>query len=349
MTTTSRYRLRNAAALAAAAPLAWAAYSALAIDHDMPIAEALPGRRRVHDAPTAGPLAYYEEDGPAPAGSAPPLLLLHSINAAASSYEMRPLWDYYRQRRRVYALELPGFGFSARAARRYDPDLYVAAIIEFLEGVVNAAQGTDVVALSLTAEFVALAAMRRPELFRRLVLISPTGFDEPAHALEGARRTGWSERIAPVVQARPLAQPLFDLLVSRPSLRYFLARQTEGPVDPGLEEHAWRTAHQPGARHAPLAFLSGALFTPDIRRVAYERLALPVLVLHDRSVNTSYEALPAMVARHDNWRAERIGPARDLVHFDRPASTTRAMDEFFAEEMLPVTLGAEEITEDEVW
>lgn len=350
MTTDSHHRgaLRDVALLAAAVPFAWAAYSRLAIDHDAPLPEALPGRRRVHDAPTAGRLAYYEDDGPVPGGSAPPLLLLHSINAAASSYEMRPLWDHYRGRRRVLALDLPGYGFSERSGRRYEPDLYAAAIVEFLEGVVGAAQGADVVALSLSCEFAALAALRRPELFHRLVMISPTGFNDPPNALQRARATGRSERIAGVLRSPPLAQPLFDLLVSRPSIGYFLRMQTEGPTDPGLEEYAWRTAHQPGARHAPLTFLSGGLFTPDIRR-AYERLALPVLVLFDRSVNTAYEALPDTVARHDNWRAVRIGPARDLVHFDRPETTTRAMDEFFAEEMLPVVLGEEEVKEAEVW
>jgi pimeloyl-ACP methyl ester carboxylesterase len=330
------------AGLAGLAPIAWGTYSALAAEHEAPLPEALPGRRRVFDAPTAGRLAYYEDPGPGPGTSAPPLVLLHSVNAAASSYEMRPLFERYRGRRRVYALDLPGFGFSERSRRRYTPDLYTAAIVEFLEGVVNPAQGADLVALSLSAEFTALAALRRPELVRRLVLITPTGFEANARGIRRARELGRSGRIRRALTLPGLAQPLFDLIVSRPSIRYFLARQFErGVPDTELLRYAWATAHQPGARHAPLAFLSGELFTPEIRWLAYERLCLPVLVLYDQSVNTSFEMLPAHLLAHDTWQAARIGPARDLLHWERPAETVAEMDQFFREEMLPVEVGGE--------
>ena len=336
------------AGLAALAPIAWGTYSAISVEHDAPLPEALPGRRRVFDAPTAGRLAYYEDPGPGPGTSAPPLVLLHSVNAAASSYEMRPLFERYRGRRPVYALDLPGFGFSERSRRRYTPDLYVAAIVEFLEEVVNPAQGADLVGLSLSAEFAALVALRHPELVRRLVLISPTGFEAIIKGIRRARAFGRSGRIRRAVTLPGVAQPLFDLVVSRPSIRYFLARQFEQSV-PGtdLVHYAWATAHQPGARHAALAFLSGELFTPEIRWLAYERLRLPVLVLYDRSTNTSFETLPGLLRDHDNWRAVRLGPAGDLLHWERPAETVAEMDEFFREEMLPVEVGEAELAR--VW
>ena len=50
----------------------------------------------------AGRLAYYV------GGDGPPLLLIHSINAAASAYEVKPIYDRMRTLRRVYAVELPG-------------------------------------------------------------------------------------------------------------------------------------------------------------------------------------------------------------------------------------------------
>ena len=95
-------------------------------------------------------------------------------------------------------------------------------------------------------------------------------------------------------------------------------------------------------RHAspsPPSFrLSGELFTPEIRWLAYERLRVPVLVLYDRSVNTSFEMLPALLRSRDNWQAARIG---DLLHWGRPAETVAEMDEFFREEMVPAEVGGE--------
>ncbi|MFD0938295.1 alpha/beta fold hydrolase, partial [Methylobacterium trifolii] len=102
----------------------WMAYSRLGIDRRMFLPPALPGRRETLDTVEAGGVSFYgsaEVDGP-------PLLLVHSINAAANAYEVRPLYTHYRTRRPVYALDLPGFGFSERARRLYTPRTMVEAI-----------------------------------------------------------------------------------------------------------------------------------------------------------------------------------------------------------------------------
>ena len=43
-----------------------------------------------------------------------PLVLLHSINAAPSAMEMRPLFEHYRDKRDDWVPDLPGFGISDR-------------------------------------------------------------------------------------------------------------------------------------------------------------------------------------------------------------------------------------------
>ena len=61
-----------------------------------------------------------------PAAGAP-LLLVHSVNAAASAAEVRPVFEHYRAPRTVFALDLPGFGFSERSDRVYSPRLMTDA------------------------------------------------------------------------------------------------------------------------------------------------------------------------------------------------------------------------------
>ena len=92
-----------------------------------------------------------------------------------------------------------------------------------------------------------------------------------------------------------------------------------GPVDPGLVGYAVATTRQPGARHAPLAFLSGRLFTPQVRTEVYERLDLPVLVLHDRDPFVSFPALPVTLQGENAVRAS--GLAYTVV---RPGGLTDA-------------------------
>lgn len=79
----------------------------------------------------AGGLSFYVA-GTAEGASAhayrTPLLLLHSINASASAYEARPLYEHYRQRRPVYTPDLSGFGVSERNDRPYLPRLMTDAV-----------------------------------------------------------------------------------------------------------------------------------------------------------------------------------------------------------------------------
>jgi pimeloyl-ACP methyl ester carboxylesterase len=167
-------------------------------------------------------------------------------------------------KRPVYAVDLPGFGFSERSDRRYTPELYTTAILALLDEIEQVEGGVDVVALSLSGEFVARAAQRRPELFHALILIAPSGFSaaRQINRTEQVTRSQTSERTRRFVTFPLWSQALFDLLVTKPSIIYYLKRSFVGPIDDGLLAYDYATTHQPGARFAPLSFISGALFTP---------------------------------------------------------------------------------------
>ena len=95
-----------------------------------------------------------------------PLLLLHSINAAPSAMEMKPLFEHFAPQRPVFAPDLPGFGLSQRGDLPYSPDFYAQAIAD----VVKQLKGPppDVVALSLTCEFAARAVSQLGAQIRSL-------------------------------------------------------------------------------------------------------------------------------------------------------------------------------------
>jgi pimeloyl-ACP methyl ester carboxylesterase len=246
------------------------------VDHQLDLPEALNGLRRTLSS-DAGTLSYYV------AGAGEPLLLIHSVNAAASAYEVRPLFEHYKASRRVYALELPGFGFSERGDRAYTPRLYTDAILAMLDEIRRdrGADEVDAVALSLSDEFLARAAQERPGRFRSLALITPTGFahGEQLYGAPGQTRgSRWGYRLL----ATPLwRQTLFDLLTTKPSIQYFLGKTfgSQRVVDQGLAEYCYLSAHQPGAPFAPYHFLSGLLWSADIDRV-YESLELPVYLAY---------------------------------------------------------------------
>ena len=308
-------------------PLAAAAagigYSALFVPHALPLPPAIEAERRETDTP-AGRLSYYA------AGQGAPLLLVHSVNAAASAYEVRPIFAHFQHSRRVYALDLPGFGFSERSARAYTPRLFTDALLAALD-VIAAERGdepVDALAISLGGEFLARAATERPARFRSLALVSPTAFDE-GEDFYGA--PGSVRGLPPLrhVYGFPLwGRAFFDALNSRASQRYFLAKTfgSDTAIDRGLLEYDYLTAHQPGARHAPFAFISGGLFSADIDRV-YEALELPVWLAHGVRGDFGLVRDTRTIAGKGNWSIQRFETGM-LPHFEQPEAFLSAYEAF---------------------
>ena len=235
---------------------------------------------------------------------APPLLLVHSVNAAAGVHEVAPLLAHYASSRRVYALELPGFGESARPDIPYTPALMTSAIETTASAIASrhADQPLDALALSLSCEFLARAAGTTPGRYRSLALVSPTGFAGSSAASGPPGSTRALPGLYGLLAHRPWSRGLFNLLTSRRSVRYFLGRTFGGTaVDEALVDAAWRAARHPGAHHAPLCFLSGFMFSRDTSRL-YEALAMPVWMTHGvRGDFTDYR-LKTRLALGPNWR-----------------------------------------------
>jgi pimeloyl-ACP methyl ester carboxylesterase len=261
------------------------------------------------------------------AGAGRPLLLVHSINAAASAAEVRPLFDHYRATRRVFAIDLPGYGFSDRSERDYTPRLMTDAL-HAVAAQIRARCGpgpVDALAVSLSCEFLARAAAEQPAAWGRLALVSPTGFNgtKPRRGPAGSTRAiPW---LRAVLQAPLWSEALFRGLTRPGVVRYFLQRTWGGKaVDETMWAYAVASAAQPGARHAPLCFLSAGLFSADIHTV-YEALAQPVWASHGvRGDFTDYRGMTIVQGR-PNWRVS-VFPTGALPYFEVPAAFNADFD-----------------------
>jgi pimeloyl-ACP methyl ester carboxylesterase len=278
----------------------------------------------------AGRLTYYSAGSQAES-KWPPLLLIHSINAAGSAYEVRPLYEHYRQSRTVYALELPGFGHSERSPRQYSVRLMTDAILIAARAIqdIHGRGQIDALAVSLSSEFLARAVTELPLAFRSAALVSPTGFrarDATATWRDGTRGMPW---LHSVLEFPAWSEGFFRLLTSRRSIRYFL-NKTWGSreIDEGLLEYDYLTTHQPGAQHAPYYFVSGFLFSEGIIKV-YHSLTLPVWMSHGvRGDFVDYSAKSQVEARA-NWTIQ-VFPTGAMPHFEVTADFIAAYDAFLA-------------------
>ena len=113
------------------------------------------------------------------------------------------------------------------------------------------------------------------------------------------------------------ARPSTTCYVSRPSIRYFLQQDLRlKEIDEGLLDYDYLTTHQPGAKNAPYAFVSGRLFSSDIRE-RLRALTLPVWMPHGTRGDFQDFSEAGWARGRPGWAVETFDTGA-LPHFERP-------------------------------
>ena len=269
-----------------------------------------------------GRARFYQRDG-----SGVPIVLLHSINAAASSYEMKPIFDHLAEssNRPIYALDWLGFGRSDRPPVFYSPMLYQRQLRRFLSEHVH--EPADIVCLSAACEYTADVARSLPYLVHKLVFISPTGISSS----DGI--SAWQRALIAAVGSVGAFEIIFYRLTRPQMLRSFYQRQIflQGTVPDSLVDYARATTLVYGAHHAPRHFAQGRLTNGQTAFPGYTQLRVPTLVI----VPKSGERLIQQFDHADDLRStnpefihlERID-AGLMPQWETPMELFRTLDDF---------------------
>lgn len=269
-----------------------------------------------------GTSCYYAQEG-----SGTPVVLLHSFNVAASSFEMQPIFDHIRESsgRPIYALEWFGYGRSGRPPVAYRPELYLRQLRRFLSEVLQ--EPADVVALSLGAEYAALVAIDSPFLVRRLVAISPAALTRDPDSLLRRGLVG-------LAGGTGAFEFFFYRVTRRASLHRSYAEQvfrSEADVPEALVDYAYMTSHVRGAPFAPLRFIDGSLFLGERAYNAYSRLQVPTLFIvpeTGRGTVQSFERLEEVLSANPEYLKLQRLPSGLLPQWDAPDALFDALDAF---------------------
>ncbi len=206
----------------------------------------------------------------------PPLIFLHSFGGGASAYEWSKVYPAFANSYRVIAPDLIGWGESNHPVRDYGVSDYLTTIAEFISLVCT--PGAIVVASSLTAALTIRLAIQQPDLFKALILVSPSGFDDFG---QGAGRR---------LPLQVINTPLIDRLIytlgaeNEIAVRNFLERflfADSRRVSPEVVLAYLASAQQPNAIYAALAFLRGDLYF-DLS-LYIQRLTTPTFMLWGES------------------------------------------------------------------
>lgn len=182
------------------------------------------------------------------------LVFLHGFGGGSSAYEWSKVYPAFAAEYRVLAPDLIGWGRSDHPAHNYQVEDYVTLITEFMEQTCTAP--TTVIASALTAAFTIRAAIKRPELFKSLILTTAAGLADFGQDYR-------SSFAAKVVTIPFLDRLLYSMGVANEfGIRSFLEqRQFADPerVYPEIVKAYLQSAQQPNAEYAALSFVRGDL------------------------------------------------------------------------------------------
>lgn len=235
------------------------------------------------------------------------LLLFHGLNVAASGHEYWQVVDDLAEEYHVIVPDLPGFGHSDRPPLLYSASLYETFVRDAIE---DLADEPTVVAAGLSGAYAGAAA--EETAVDELVLITPT-----ASTMSSERRV-W---LRALVRSPVVGEGLFNLAVSKPSIRHFNADHGYYDTDnlpDALLDYEWLTAHQEGARFAPASFVSGFLDPEQDLTDLLADVDVPVTLVWGRNAEVSSLSDGRELAESVDARLVVFDQAKLLPHAEHP-------------------------------
>lgn len=295
------------------------------LETPQPLQSALPGEGRI-DRKHGGDI-YYNVAGDE---SADPIVLLHDFYLGASNYEYRHLFPRLAPTWRVYAPDWLGFGMSEHPPLAYTGEFYANMLLGFLRDVVN--RPAVVVAHGLAANIAARAAADVPELFSRLVLVSPNveaGIDLDPKPTQVLARAAQRTSLGLVPYAFLSTKPLLRRLAHRRS-----ALTGDDVAREESVEHLYASAHQFGGQHALLALMTGELDLP-IQNI-FPLLQPPVLLVSgDEDPARPVGMMEDLAVLNPHADLDVLTSAGESAFEDQPAMFTEALLDWLATAPMP--------------
>lgn len=268
-----------------------------------------------------GVMVYYTptqapwRDADADPQQYPPLVFLHSLGGGSSAFEWSKVYPAFAPTHRVIAPDLVGWGQSAHPVHSYRVEDYFQAITTLLETV--AQQPCFVVATSLTGGVVIRLAIQRPDLFKGLFLVSPSGnsdfgsnyrFSLPAQL---AGTPGLDALIYQLGAANETAVTAFlsNFLFANPNR-----------ITPDVVQAYLTCTQQPNAQYSALASLKGDISFDLSRYVG--QLAVPTAFVWGQQSRFSPPEFGQRLARLNPQAIQTFYEVPDagvLAHLEQPA------------------------------
>ncbi len=193
-----------------------------------------------------GDINYFE------VGTGKPLLLIHGLGCGCSLHEWEEQAQLLSHSYHVYALDLLGFGDSDKPQLSYSAYLYASLLNDFVRDVIK--EETYAIASNSSSGFLIAASVFSPELYKKLILVSPTGFET-----DSPSPNKHSLFIRNLIELPIVGTSIYNIISSFTFSKYFLRKYCYAGASNDLVKKYYNSAHcgGVGAKFPIAAFISG--------------------------------------------------------------------------------------------
>lgn len=251
-------------------------------------------------------------------GDRPTLVCLHSLGGGSSAYEWSKVYAALAADYQIIAPDLVGWGQSAHPVRRYFSEDYCTIIAQLIEQVAGAP--AVVAATSLTAGVVIRLAIQRPELFKALFLVSPSGNDDFG--------VGYQFSPPAVLAGTPIIdRMIYQLGAANEAavtqfLTNFLFAHPER-ITPEIVQAYTACTQQPNAEYSALASLRGDICFDLTRYIA--QLTVPTTMVVGEAAKFNRPSKTKRLAAMNSQAVKAVHVVPDvgvLPHVEEPSVVT---------------------------
>lgn len=146
-------------------------------------------------------------------GHGNPVLLVHSLDVAASSEEWFRIRDKLAESHTVYSIDLLGCGLSEKPFMTYTNHIFAQLICDFIKIIIG--KRTTVISSGNSSAFVISACDNDSTLFEKIILVSPENLDK-GQLIPGKRARTYKA----ILSMSVLGNLLYNIAVFRWNIRY---------------------------------------------------------------------------------------------------------------------------------
>ncbi len=246
--------------------------------------------------------------------SLPKMVFLHNFGGGASAYEWSKVYPAFASNYHILAPDLIGWGDSAHPMKSYQINDYITTIREFIQK--TCSSPVILVASSLTAALAIRIVIQYPELFQRLFLVCPSGFNDFGE--NAGRRLPLEIINTPVIEDLIYLVGAENEISVRNFLESFLFVNRQ-KVSQEIVQAYLSSAQKPNAKYAALAFLRGDLYF-DLS-LYISQLSIPTILFWGEKAQFTKSQLGERLAKLNRNAIEKFYSIKDagiLPHLETP-------------------------------